>query len=123
MSVGASDAIVGKLKEAGAAKLTYTRYAPGLAPGAPKLPGQAPKATGLQGLLASLDGKKKMTTMEKSKYDWNNFKSTQDDHTLSQMKKASQDGYLEKMAFLARTDDRQAQVARSNRRRGMGLKD
>lgn len=41
MSVGASDAIVGKLKEAGAAKLTYTRYAPGLAPGAPKLPGHA----------------------------------------------------------------------------------
>ena len=64
-----------------------------------------------------------MTTMEKSKYDWNNFKSTQDDHTLSQMKKASQDGYLEKQAFLLRTDQKQAEVARSNRRKGMGLKD
>ena len=39
------------------------------------------------------------------------------------MSKFAKDGYLEKMAFLARTDDRQAQVARSNRRKGMGLKD
>ena len=34
-----------------------------------------------------------------------------------------QDGYLEKVAFLQRTDQRQAEVARSNRRKGMGLKD
>ena len=39
------------------------------------------------------------------------------------MSKFAKDGYLEKHAFLARTDDRQAQVARSNRRKGMGLKD
>ncbi|KAL3927697.1 MAG: hypothetical protein SGPRY_002707 [Prymnesium sp.] len=129
----------------------------------PKLPGQAVKPTGLQGLLASLDGKKKMSTMEKSKYDWNTFKNTQDEQTLvgrvrfyrmadvthpafdhldnrrdcrvirlaqSELKKASQDGYLEKrlfdpwqVAFLQRTDQRQADVARSNRRKGMGLKD
>mmetsp|Transcript_2361 Transcript_2361/g.6325 ORF Transcript_2361/g.6325 Transcript_2361/m.6325 type:complete len:181 (+) Transcript_2361:1-543(+) len=89
----------------------------------PRLPGQQAKPTGLQGLLATIDGKKKMTTMEKSKHDWANFKSTQDDHTLSEMKKAAQDGYLEKQAFLQRTDQRQAEVARSNRRRGMGLKD
>ena len=38
------------------------------------------------------------------------------------MSKFAKDGYLEKQAFLARTDDRQAQVARSNRRKGMGLK-
>jgi len=88
-----------------------------------KLPGKDSKPTGLQGLLASLDGKKKMSTMEKSKHDWNRFKSSQDDHTLGELKKASQDGYLEKMAFLQRADQRQADVARSNRRRGMGLKD
>jgi len=56
----------------------------------PRLPGQQAKPTGLQGLLATIDGKKKMTTMEKSKHDWANFKSTQDDHTLSEMKKAAQ---------------------------------
>jgi len=41
----------------------------------------------------------------------------------SEMEKFAKDGYLEKQAFLQRTDARQAEVARSNRRRGMGLKD
>uniref|UniRef100_A0A7S3EWP2 BCNT-C domain-containing protein n=1 Tax=Haptolina ericina TaxID=156174 RepID=A0A7S3EWP2_9EUKA len=89
----------------------------------PKLPGSAPKATGLQGLLANLDGKKKMTTMQKSAHDWNAFKSKQDDETLDAMNKFAKDGYLEKQAFLLRTDQRQADVARSNRRKGMGIRD
>eukprot|EP00965_Chrysotila_dentata_P146869 4848931-Pleurochrysis_carterae.AAC.1 len=33
------------------------------------------------GLLATLDGKKKMTTMEKSRHDWGNFKEKQDEST------------------------------------------
>ena len=40
-----------------------------------------------------------------------------------EMEKFAKDGYLAKQEFLARTDQRQAEVARSNRRRGMGLKD
>ena len=88
----------------------------------PKLPGLgAQKPTGLQGLLASIDGKKKMSTMDKSRHDWGAFKSTQDDHTRSEMDKFAKDGYLAKQAFLARAGDRQAEVARGNRRRGMGL--
>ena len=39
------------------------------------------------------------------------------------MSKFAKDGYLEKQAFLLRTDQKQAEVARSNRRKGMGLKD
>ena len=39
------------------------------------------------------------------------------------MERFAKDGYLAKVAFLQRTDERQAQVARSNRRKGMGLKD
>lgn len=49
----------------------------------PKLPGSAPKPTGLQGLLASIDGKKKLSTMEKSKHDWGQFKDKQDEHTCA----------------------------------------
>jgi len=82
-----------------------------------------PVATGLQGLLASIDGKKKMSTMEKSKHDWQGFKEKQDETTRSEMEKFAKDGYLEKQAFLLRTDARQADVARTNRRRGMGIKD
>uniref|UniRef100_A0A7S2IG15 BCNT-C domain-containing protein n=1 Tax=Haptolina brevifila TaxID=156173 RepID=A0A7S2IG15_9EUKA len=89
----------------------------------PKLPNSGPKPTGLQGLLASIDGKKKLSTMEKSRHDWGNFKDKQDEHTRDEMERFAKDGYLAKVAFLERTDQRQAQVARSNRRKGMGLKD
>jgi hypothetical protein len=89
----------------------------------PKLPGSTPKPTGLQGLLATLDGKKKMSTMEKSRHDWGQFKAGADEHTRDEMEKFAKDGYLAKQAFLQRTDVRQAEVARSNRRRGMGMKD
>merc|ERR1712228_443718 len=82
---------------------------------------QQPK--GLQGLLATLDGKKKMSTMEKSRHDWGRYKDNQDDSTRAEMERFAKDGYLAKMAFLERTDLRQAEVARTNRRRGMGLKD
>ena len=46
-----------------------------------------------------------------------------DEQTRDEMAKFAKDGYLAKQAFLARTDERQAEVARGNRRRGMGLKD
>ena len=62
-------------------------------------------------------------TMEKSKHDWGQYKGRQDEATRDGMEKFAKDGYLAKQAFLQRTDVRQAEVARSNRRRGMGLKD
>jgi hypothetical protein len=96
-------------------------FKPALPP--PKLPSQMPKPTGLQGLLASIDGKKKMSTMEKSRHDWNGFKSKQDQDTRDEMERFAKDGYLAKQEFLARTDQRQAEVARTNRRRGMGMRD
>ena len=90
---------------------------------APKLPGVvANKPTGLQGLLASIDGKKKMSTMEKSRHDWGNAKEKMDEQSRDEMERFAKDGYLAKQAFLARTDQRQAEVARSNRRKGMGIK-
>jgi hypothetical protein len=91
---------------------------------APKLPAlAAAKPTGLQGLLASIDGKKKLSTMEKSRHDWGQAKEKLDVHTRDEMERFAKDGYLAKQEFLARTDQRQAEVARSNRRKGMGLKD
>ena len=107
---------------------TSNALAPGLAftgklAASMRAPVQAPVATSLSGLLASIDGKKKMTAMEKSRHDWAGFKEKQDEQTRDEMSKFAKDGYLEKQAFLARTDQVQAQVARSNRRKGMGLKD
>ena len=107
---------------------TSNALAPGLAftgklAASMRAPVEAPVATSLAGLLAGIDGKKKMTAMEKSRHDWAGFKDKQDDQTREEMSKFAKDGYLEKQAFLARTDHVQAQVARSNRRKGMGLKD
>jgi len=121
-AVDASSALQRQMAEQGGAASSVAEgleFKPALP--APKLP--AAKPTGLQGLLASLDGKKKMSTMEKSRHDWGNFKSKQDEATRDEMDRFAKDGYLAKQAFLARTDERQAEVARSNRRRGMGLKD
>ena len=86
-------------------------------------PKGAAKASGLQGLLAELGGKKKMSTMEKSRFDWGKKKSTMDEQDRDEMERYAKDGYLAKQEFLARTDQRQAEVARNNRRRGMGMKD
>ncbi|EOD37658.1 hypothetical protein EMIHUDRAFT_225234 [Emiliania huxleyi CCMP1516] len=46
----------------------------------------------------SLVGKKKMSTMEKSRHDWGNFKSKQDEATRDEMDRFAKDGYLAKQA-------------------------
>ena len=43
-------------------------------------------------------GKKKMSTMEKSRHDWGNFKSKQDEATRDEMDRFAKDGYLAKQA-------------------------
>jgi hypothetical protein len=60
---------------------------------APKLPAlAAAKPTGLQGLLASIDGKKKLSTMEKSRHDWGQAKEKLDVHTRDEMERFAKDG-------------------------------
>jgi len=64
-------------------------------------------------LLESLKGKRQMTTTQKSALDWAKYKKTENlEHDLEKHKK---DGYLEKQAFLSRTDYRQFEVERDAR--------
>ncbi|KAI9094032.1 craniofacial development protein 1-like protein [Phlyctochytrium arcticum] len=52
----------------------------------------------------------RLTILEKSKMDWRKHVDDMGDaHTLAHHRK---DGYLEKVAFLSRTDDRQADIVR-----------
>jgi hypothetical protein len=74
-------------------------------------------------LLAQMDKPRRMSTMEKSALDWGKFKSTQARDEVEAMEKFSKDGYLEKQAFMARMDQRQAEAARDVRRKRMGIKD
>lgn len=87
---------------------TTTKALPGV--GGIKRPG------GLSGLVGLLDSKKqKLTTLEKTKLDWNNFKSDEGiDEELEKHKK-SKDGYLDKQAFLERADLRQFEIERAMR--------
>lgn len=86
-------------------------------------PGKAPPGVGgikrpggLSGLVGFLDNKKqKLTTLEKTKLDWNAFKSEEGiDEELEKHKK-SKHGYLDKQDFLERADLRQFEIERSMR--------
>ncbi|KAJ3060534.1 Craniofacial development protein 1 [Quaeritorhiza haematococci] len=48
----------------------------------------------------------KLNTLEKSKLDWNRF--VEKEGIGDDLKKFNKDGYMEKVAFLQRTDERQA---------------
>ncbi|MPC36173.1 craniofacial development protein 1-like [Portunus trituberculatus] len=74
------------------------------------------RGAGLSGLVSILDSKKqKLTTLEKTKLDWNSFKSEEGiDEELEKHKK-SKDGYLDKQAFLERADLRQFEIERAMR--------
>ena len=69
------------------------------------------------GLLSSILGPKpkKMSTLEKSKLDWQKYKYTSGiSETLNNVKK-SNDSFLEKKAFLDRTEQRQYELEREMR--------
>lgn len=71
---------------------------------------------GLSSLTSQLSGKKpKLTTLEKSKLDWDQFKTAEgiaeDLKSFNQGKK----GFLERQAFLERADVKQFEIERSLR--------
>lgn len=71
---------------------------------------------GVQGLLNDLLGKKKkLSTLEKSKLDWENYKKAHGIAEDLQNHNRGKDGYLEKQAFLQRTDMRQFEIEKNLR--------
>jgi len=75
--------------------------------------------TNLDALVASVTGKKKTcTTLDKSTSDWAQFK--QKEGIEDELEHYKKDGYLEKVAFLDRTDTRQAEAYRSLKRTRRG---
>lgn len=91
--------------------------ASGPASNAPKPAGQKRAAAGGGGLLSSILGPKpkKMSTLDKSKLDWQKYKTTTGiSESLSNIKK-SNDSFLEKKAFLNRTEQRQYEIERELR--------
>lgn len=82
-----------------------------------KPPGPAGKPRrGVEGLLNELfNKKKKLSTLEKSKLDWENYKKAHGIAEDLQNHNRGKDGYLEKQAFLQRTDMRQFEIEKNLR--------
>lgn len=83
--------------------------------GEPSKPPGKPRR-GVESLLDELfNKKKKLSTLEKSKLDWENYKKTHGIAEDLQNHNRGKDGYLEKQAFLQRTDMRQFEIEKNLR--------
>ncbi|XP_037500334.1 craniofacial development protein 1 isoform X1 [Rhipicephalus sanguineus] len=81
----------------------------------PVLPGKR-KPIGVGNVLNQLFNKKqKISTLEKSKLDWDNYKKTEGLVEDLQSHNRGKDGYLEKQAFLQRADVRQFEIEKNLR--------
>ncbi|KAL3859417.1 hypothetical protein ACJMK2_009640 [Sinanodonta woodiana] len=74
-----------------------------------------PSVGGLGGLLDKINKKQKISTLEKSKLDWTNFKQAEKIDDDLQIHNRGKDGYIERLKFLERTDQRQFEIERSLR--------
>lgn len=70
---------------------------------------------GLGAVLSQLGKKNKLSTLEKTKLDWNSFKRTQGIEEELQTHNKGKDGYLERQDFLQRADVRQFEIEKSFR--------
>jgi len=74
-----------------------------------------PSGSGLSSILDRLDKRPKMSTLVKSKLDWDTFKSAEGIDDDLKIHNRGKEGYLERQAFLERTDHRQFEIERNLR--------
>lgn len=70
---------------------------------------------GLSAILGKLDKKPKLSTLDKSKLDWDSFKEKEGIEEELKTHNRGKEGYLERVAFLERADQRQFEIERSLR--------
>ncbi|XP_041795421.1 craniofacial development protein 1 [Chelmon rostratus] len=87
----------------------------------PPLPGpSAKRPTGMTGILSRIGGKKqKMSTLEKSKMDWDAFKSEEGISEELAIHNRGREGYVERKNFLERVDHRQFELEKAVRLNNM----
>lgn len=76
---------------------------------------QRPSGGGLGSLLGQIGKQKKISTLEKSKLDWDGFKRREGIEEEIQTHNKGKDGYLEKQDFLQRTDFKQFDIEKNLR--------
>lgn len=78
------------------------------------------RAVGMSGILGKLGSKKqKLSTLEKSKLDWETFKEQEGIGDELALHNRGKDGYIERKAFLERVDYRQFELEREIRLKNM----
>lgn len=85
---------------------------------APALPAGSgiKRSSGMSSLLGKIGAKKqKMSTLEKSKLDWENFKEEEGIGEELAIHNRGKEGYIERKAFLDRVDHRQFEIERDLR--------
>lgn len=70
---------------------------------------------GLGGVLAKINKKQKIGTLEKSKLDWEEFKQKEGINEELKIHNRGKQSYIERMNFLQRTDQRQFELEKSLR--------
>lgn len=70
---------------------------------------------GLGAVLSQIGKKNKLSTLEKTKLDWNSFKRNQGIEEELQTHNKGKDGYLERQDFLQRADVRQFEIEKTFR--------
>ncbi|NXH60804.1 CFDP1 protein, partial [Cinclus mexicanus] len=74
------------------------------------------RPSGMSSLLGKIGAKKqKMSTLEKSKLDWESFKEEEGIVEELAIHNRGKDGYIERKAFLERVDHRQFEIERDIR--------
>ncbi|XP_037308139.1 craniofacial development protein 1 isoform X2 [Pungitius pungitius] len=87
-------------------------------PGQPALPGtSAKRPAGMSSILGRMGSKKlKMSTLEKSKMDWDAFKSEEGITEDLAIHNRGREGYVERKNFLERVDHRQFEIEKAVRK-------
>ncbi|XP_078515783.1 craniofacial development protein 1-like [Lissotriton helveticus] len=86
----------------------------------PAAPPGLKRPGGMNSVLGSLIGKKqKMSTLEKSKMDWESFKEKEGIGDELAIHNRGKEGYIERKAFLERVDHRQFELERDVRLKNM----
>lgn len=76
---------------------------------------KAKRPGGLQGILGKMNKKPKLSTLEKSKLDWSNYKEEEGISDELRTYNKGKDGFIQKKLFLERTDFRQFEKERDMR--------
>eukprot|EP00735_Rhodelphis_limneticus_P001816 TRINITY_DN12511_c0_g1::TRINITY_DN12511_c0_g1_i1::g.15116::m.15116 TRINITY_DN12511_c0_g1::TRINITY_DN12511_c0_g1_i1::g.15116 ORF type:complete len:337 (+),score=62.24,sp/Q75QI0/CFDP1_CHICK/33.81/1e-09,BCNT/PF07572.7/1.1e+04,BCNT/PF07572.7/1.2e+04,BCNT/PF07572.7/2e-18,DUF966/PF06136.8/2.8 TRINITY_DN12511_c0_g1_i1:56-1066(+) len=71
-------------------------------------------SSNLDSLVDAISKKRRLTTTEKSRHDWNSF--TQKEELQDELTQNRKGGYLDKVAFLARTDVREHEADLASRK-------